>query len=305
MTTRNLGWSSLEPGLTELARMIDRGVPPTETQFCRGPVWISRARAPIEPVAALYTPMFCVVAQGAKELLLADERYVYSPGGCLLNSVAVPAAGGVIEATEHRPCLWTMIELDPALVESVITDGGLARPVAGAPLRTVESCAIDGLTLDAVIRLVRLFDSPDDFDYLSPLLLKEIVYRLLQTDQAARLRQVAASGGRSGRVIRAVEWLRDHYDQPVAIETLAQECGLSVSALHHHFKDVTAMSPLQYQKQLRLQEAKRLMIGEGLDAASAGVRVGYDDPSYFSREYRRFFGAPPRRHVTRARSGVA
>ncbi|RYY53250.1 MAG: AraC family transcriptional regulator, partial [Chitinophagaceae bacterium] len=123
--------------------------------------------------------------------------------------------------------------------------------------------------------------------------------------QAARMHQISSPGGQVYRAIRAIEWVRGHFREPLVIDTLARECGMSVSALHHHFKAVTAMSPLQFQKQMRLQEAKRLMVGEGLDAANAGFRVGYDDPSYFSREYRRFFGEPPRRHTTRVRSETA
>lgn len=137
------------------------------------------------------------------------------------------------------------------------------------------------------------------------MVLREIIYRLLRGGQAARLHQIAAHGGQAHRVLRAVEWLRLNFDKPLSLEALARDSGMSLSALHHHFKDVTAMSPLQFQKQMRLQEAKRLMISEDLDAAGAGVRVGYDDPSYFSRDYRRFFGEPPRRHVERVRSQLS
>ncbi|RYG37045.1 AraC family transcriptional regulator [bacterium] len=289
----------LESGLEELAQIVDRLVPEGKTQFQRGPVWVCRSYAPTVPAPALYIPMLCVVATGAKELLLGDERHVYAAGRFLLNSVAVPASGGVLEASPARPCLWTMLELDPALIASVVMGAGHSPSLEAAPMSTLGLGALQTTILDPLLRLVRLLESPEDFEFLAPLAMREIVYRLLQTDQAPRLHQIVASGGRTGRVLRAVEWLRDNYARPMAIDDLARECGLSPSALHHNFKDVTEMSPLRYQKQLRLQEARRLMVGEGLDAAAAGHRVGYDDASHFSREYRRFFGAPPRRDAKR------
>lgn len=303
--TRDKEQGDLAPSLRELAECVERAVPPGESQCRIGPLWALRETKPTIPLPALYTPMLCVIAQGSKQILLGDERYVYDTGRFLLNSIAVPAAGGVLEATPLRPCLWVMVELDPALVASVVVEAGLSRPIPSAPLRTMEASPIDRPTLDAVVRLARLFDSPGDAGFLVPLALREVIYRLLTGDQAPRLHQIASQGSGTNRVVRAIEWLRDNYTKPLAIDTLARESGMSASALHHHFKDVTAMSPLQFQKQLRLQEAKRLMMGEGLDAASAGIRVGYEDPSYFSREYRRFFGDPPRRHVMRTRNEVA
>ncbi len=294
----------LQPGLHELARLVREAVGPGGEERRLGPVWAMRAARPTEPAHAMYTPMLCVIAQGGKRLLVGDERYVYDEGRFLLNSVTIPAAGQVIEATPERPCLWTMIELDPSMVLAVIAEAGLANDADVPPLRAMGAPVLDRPTLDAVVRLLRLFESPADFDFLSPLLLKEIVYRLLTGEQALRLRQIATQGGQAHRIVRAVQWLREHFDRPFSVESLAYECGMSPSSLHHQFKAVTAMSPLQFQKRMRLQEASRLMLAEGLDAASAGFRVGYEDPAYFSREYRRFFGAPPRRHTTRLRSEV-
>lgn len=295
----------LRAPLQELAAIVERVVTEGDGHLHHGPVWAMRWTTPTEPDHAMYAPMLCVVAQGAKQLLVGDERFVYDAGRFLLNSVTVPAAGGVIEATPARPCLWTMIELDPATVGEVAVEAGLTGSRTEDSLPAMESSRIDRPLLDAVIRVARLFETPADAEFLRPLLMREIVYRLLTGNQAARLRQIVALGGETNRVVRAVEWLRRNFDQPIAIDDLAKEAGLSPSALHHHFKRVTTMSPLQYQRQMRLQEAKRLMVGEGLDAGTAGVRVGYDDPSYFSREYRRFFGDPPRRHVARVRSEVA
>ena len=294
---------SLRGGLDEFARTIDRTLPQGESRRRFGPVWISRESGPTALAAGLYVPMLCVVAQGAKRLLLGDRESRYAPGELLLNSVAVPASGGVVEATPARPCLWTMIELDPALVGDVLLQAG--TPSDGVALPALGLAPLDAPLLDAVTRLVRLLDAPTDFEFLAPLILREVVYRLLDTDQAPRLRQIAAQGGDAAPILRAVERLRDPYAEPVTVELLARECGLSPSAFHRRFKKVTAMSPLAYQKRLRLQEARRLMVGEGLDAAGAGNRVGYGDPSQFSREYRRLFGVPPRRDAVRIRAELA
>jgi AraC-like DNA-binding protein len=158
--------------------------------------------------------------------------------------------------------------------------------------------------LDATVRLVRLLDSPTEAHFLAPLVTREIVYRLLRGEQGGRLHHVAALGGSTHRIVEAIELLRKEFDQPLRIEDIARELGMSVSGFHHHFKAVTAMTPLQFQKQLRLQEARRLMLGEDHDAASAGYRVGYGDASHFTREYKRLFGAPPVRDVERLREAA-
>jgi AraC-like DNA-binding protein len=163
---------------------------------------------------------------------------------------------------------------------------------------------LDVSLLDAIVRLVRLLDSSTDARFLAPLITREIVYRLLKGEQGGRLHHIAALGGHSHRIVRALERLRKDFDQPLRIEDIARELGMSVSGFHHHFRAVTAMSPLQFQKQLRLQEARRLMLGEDLDAASAGYRVGYSDASHFTREYKRLFGEPPMRDVEQLREGA-
>ena len=295
--------SNLNNSLDELAHIIERAVARGESlgdfdaHVRLASLWALRANRPTAPSHAIYTPMLCVMAQGAKQITLGAQALVYNRGRFLLNSVALPASGQVIEATPHRPCLWIMLELDAATIASVIVESGLIIPAGAAPLPAMETPAINVNLLDAVVRLARLFEAPGDAPFLATLLMREIVYRLLQTDQAPRLLQIAAGGGQTQRVLSAIEWVRCNFDKPLKLEALARETGMSLSALHHHFKDVTGLSPLQFGKQMRLQEAKRLMLAGELDAASAGGRVGYDDPSHFSRDYRRFFGAPPRRHV--------
>jgi AraC-like DNA-binding protein len=305
MTNLDEEQDALRSGLRELARLAEGACAGDGQHRPMDSVWVMRTSEPNEPVHMLYTPVLCVIAQGSKQVFLGDDRFVYDPGRFLLNSVTLPASGQVLVASPERPCLSMVVELDAALIASVIVEAGLPPVRSAAPLRALASSPMDGALLESIVRLARLFESPQDAPFLAPLAMREIIYRLLQGDQAARLHQIASHGGQAHRVMRAVDWLRQNFDKPLSMEKLARDSGMSLSALHHHFKDVTAMSPLQFQKQMRLQEAKRLMISQGMDAAGAGVRVGYDDPSYFSRDFRRFFGDPPRRHIERMRGEVA
>ena len=291
-------------GLAELAAGIERrtgsdGVHPTEASA----LTLYRTSAPSEPLCAVYEPSLCIVAQGAKVVLLGEEKYRYDPAHFLLVSVDLPIAGQVIKASKAAPYLGLRVALDPAMIAEFLAGG--AKPEAGGPCRGLAVSPLDAPLLDAVCRLVDLLDHPRDLGALAPLLLKEITYRLLTGAQGARLRQIAADGGPAGRIAAAIRQLKDRYSQTLRVESLAREARMSASAFHQHFKNVTAMSPLQYQKRLRLQEARRLMLGEGLDAAAAAFRVGYESPSQFNREYRRHFGAPPRRDVAALQGGSA
>jgi AraC-like DNA-binding protein len=257
---------------------------------------LSRFSAPSDLSALVYEPCLCVVAQGAKEVLLADETYRLDPAQSLLVSVDLPVAARVVEASPSRPYLAVRLALDPAVVGDLLADGTTVPPL-GPPARAIAVTPAGPPLLDAVSRLVALLDSPGDVGPLAPLVLREITYRLLTSPQGARLRQMVSVGAPAQRIARAIHWLKDHFADPLRVESLARHVGMSPSAFHLHFKGVTALSPLQYQKRLRLQEARRLMLGDGLDAAEAAFRVGYESPSQFSREYRRLFGAPPRRDV--------
>ena len=194
--------------------------------------------------------------------------------------------GQSLEASRERPYLSLRLELDPTLVGSVMVEAGHPSPQSHADVRAINVSPLDAGLLDAVVRLVRLLDTPAEAPFLAPLITREIVYRLLMGEQGDRLRYIAALGGYTPHIARAIERLRNDFDQPLRIESIARELGMSVSGFHHHFKAVTAMSPLQFQKRLRLQEARRLMLGESLDAASAAYRVGYNDASHFNREYK-------------------
>lgn len=244
-----------------------------------------------------------MIAQGSKTVQLGESHYRYDPAHYLLATVELPVVAQVLDASAERPYLSLRLDLDPALVGSVIVEAGHFSQSRG-DVRAIDARPLDADLLDAVVRLVRLVDTPGEVRVLRPLITREIVYRLLVGEQGNRLRHLALLGGSTDRIAEAVERLRREFDQPLRIESLAREMGMSVSGFHHHFKAVTAMSPLQFQKQLRLQEARRLLLGESLDAASAGYRVGYDDASQFSREYKRLFGQPPLRDVERLREGA-
>lgn len=264
-------------------------------------LYLSRVSAPLGPVRSVLQPSLCVIAQGSKEVLLGESRYRYDPGHYLITTLELPRVSRVLEASPERPYFGVRLELTPALVGSVMVDANLSDPGGRPDIRAIAVSPLDGGLLDALLRLVRLLDSPGDAAVLMPLILREIVYRLLTGEQSGRLRHLAATGSYASPITRAVERLRQDFDQPLRVEQIARELGMSVSGFHHHFKAVTAMSPLQYQKQLRLQEARRLMLGDGLDAASAAYRVGYNDASHFNREYKSHFGVPPGRDIQRLR----
>jgi AraC-like DNA-binding protein len=263
---------------------------------------ISRASHPSKPVRSVYEPSFCFVAQGSKRALLGGEVFRYDPRNYLIFTVDLPVAFQVEHASEKEPYLGFRLALDPALVASVVMDSEIQIKKSEASTKAMNVSSVDADLLDAVVRLVRLVETPVERKVLAPLITKEIIYRLLIGGQGARLNHILASGGDTRRISKAIGHLREHFDKQLKMEEIARGLGMSVSGFHHHFKSVTSMSPLQFQKHLRLQEARRLMLGEDMDAASAGFRVGYEDPSQFSREYKRHFGAPPHGDILSLRS---
>jgi AraC-like DNA-binding protein len=254
-------------------------------------VLLRRATSPTGLGHGITIPAFCVIAQGRKEMLLGDKRYWYDPAHYLIATAALPVVSRITDASPERPYLSVLVTLDPALVGAVMAEAGHGAPHTPALERAITTSPLDPGLLDAIVRLVRSLDSASDAQFLAPAIKREIIYRLFQGAQGARLSLIAALGGNSQRMAEAIERFRSAYNQPLRIDDVA----------HHHFKALTAMSPLQFQKQLRLQEARRLMLGEGLDAASAGKRVGYENASYFNREYKKLFGEPPLRDVASLR----
>jgi AraC-like DNA-binding protein len=286
----------------ELAERIARAVPRDGLADPQPGLNLARFARPTGLHHGFLDPCFCVIAQGAKTLTLGEDVFRYDPARYMVATVGVPMTAQVVEASPDRPYLSLRLDLDPAAVASVMVESGLAKPVGdGGGLRAIAVSQLDADLLDATLRLLRLTETPNAYRALAPMVVREIVYRLLTGPQAGRMRHLATDGGRVHRVARAVEKLRKDFDKPLRIERVAKALGMSASGFHAHFKAVTAMSPLQFQKTLRLQEARRLMLGEHLDAAEAGYRVGYEDPAYFSRDYKRHFGEPPMRDVERLR----
>lgn len=259
---------------------------------------------PLEQVYSIVEPSLCVVAQGSKEFLLGKSRYRYDPFHYLLVTVDLPYIGQVLEASEKQPFLSLRLDLAPTLVGEVLLEADHASPQDNTDVRAIDVSPVDVYLLDAAVRLTRLLDAPAEAPVLLPLITREIIYRLLVGEQGARLRHLAILRGYTPHIARAIERLRRDFDQPLHIESLARESGMSVSMFHRHFKAVTALSPLQFQKRLRLQEARRLMLSEGLDAVSAAYRVGYQDASHFNREYKSLFGIPPIRDMQRLRQAA-
>lgn len=264
-----------------------------------------RSSRPTECIHTVLRPAFCLAAQGGKQLMVGDEIVAYDPAHYVVLSVDLPLGGRVIEASPEAPYLGLLLDLDPGQIGPLIVEAGVVPPVDHGPSRRAfyVSRSSRGL-LDAAIRLVRLLGRPRDIPVLSPMIQREILYRLLTDEPGGQLHQIGVAGSQAQRIRHAVRWLQWNYAKPLRIEEMARTVSMSPSGLHHSFKAVIGMSPLQYQKRLRLQEARRLMLAEVTDAATAGYRVGYESPSQFSREYSRLFGAPPARDVARLRNGA-
>lgn len=258
-----------------------------------------RADTPTEPLHALQQPALCIIASGAKQVMLGEQIFRYDTHDFLVAAVDVPVTGQVLEA----PYLCFRLDLDPAMLSGILLDvGDEAGRGSDADVSGLTLAPVTPELLDATVRLTRLLDTPRDIPALAPLAEREILYRLLLSDGAAKLRQIAMADSRLQQINRAIRWIRQYYAEPFSVETVAAEARMSTSSLHHHFKAVTAMTPLQYQKQIRLQEARRLILAHDMDAAAAGHIVGYDSPSQFSREYSRLFGAPPVRDIARLKA---
>lgn len=268
-------------------------------------LFVTRRTAPSQPLHVTQKPSFWLVAQGRKCLTVGDEELHYGVGDCLLVALDVPAASRITQASEVQPHLCVGMTINPArLAELMARLPAEAAPTSGG-MRGVAVNAASPELLDATLRLLQLLDRPGDAAAMAPLIEQEILYRLLTGPHGARLLHIAATDSQGHRVTRAAAWLREHYAQPLRIEALADRVGMSESSLHHHFKAVTNMTPMQYQKQLRLNEARRLMLAEGLDVGAAGFSVGYQSPSQFSREYRRAFGLSPARDIEALRTPLA
>lgn len=261
-----------------------------------------RAEAITGRFGALYQPSLCVVLQGAKTTLLGEQVFNYDAGKYLIASVDLPAIGQIAQASPEAPYLALRLSLDTAVVAELLLDAEDEADAPPAPGLAVSELSDD--LADALLRLTRLIERPREIAALAPLIKREILYRLLFVEVQPLLRQIGRAGSRLNRLNRALAWIRQNYDAPLKVGDLARLAHMSPSTFHRQFKAVTALSPLQYQKQIRLQEARRRLLADEADVASVGLAVGYESPSQFSREYRRLFGAPPGRDAVQLRESV-
>lgn len=264
-----------------------------------------REDGPTEPFSAVYDPCMCMVVQGAKRVMLGNESYLYNLDQYLIVSVDLPTFVQVIEASKEKPLLGLKLTFDMQQISRMLIESNFPHHRTQKSGHGMATSEITLPLLSAFQRLIDLLEEEQDIPMLAPIIQQEIIYLLLVGEQGARLRQMAAAGSQSQQVARTIEWLKNNFSQQFRIEDLASQAHMSTSSFHNHFRSITAQSPLQYQKHLRLHEARRLMLAESLDAATAAFQVGYESPSQFNREYNRMFGAPPLRDITRLRWSVA
>ena len=295
--------AALRPGRanalrTELARQIARFIGSAERRITDVPgLLLSRRTAPTAPISATYEPSLAVVAQGRKRATLGGTTFIFDQSRYLLTSLDLPVICNVIEASEAVPYLCFVLKLEMPLVRELLSREEIQAPEASPDSPAMATGETTAELLDACCRLMDLLNTPQDIPFLSGLIQREIIYRILRGPEGARLRAIATVGDQSQRTAKAIAWVRTNYAKPLRVEDLAKVAGMGVSTLHHHFRVLTATSPLQYQKQLRLQAARERMLVDGLDAASAAFEVGYESASQFNREYSRFFGQPPMRDI--------
>ncbi len=260
---------------------------------------IYRYQAPTELTSYLQEPSICLIAQGHKRVLLGKDEYFYDQDHYLITSIDLPLVAQILEASREKPYLGLTLKLEKKHIAQMMVDNELS---ISRTKNESRGLAVSRITLPMVqtfLRLIDLLNHPDDIPALAPLVQKEILYRLLTGEQGQRLRQISMVDSHSHQIARAIDWLKENYDKTFKVDDLASHTGMSTSSLHYHFRAITAMSPLQFQKRLRLNEARQLMLMEQKDATTAAFAVGYESPSQFSREYSRFFGAPPSRDIKR------
>ncbi|MDQ0862286.1 AraC family transcriptional regulator [Bacillus sp. V2I10] len=286
----------------ELANLIERfskqdGVHPTPIPS----LFLIRESIITEPISRVNEPSFCIILQGEKEVLLGEERFLYGPGNYIVASVDLPVTGQVIKASAESPYLALKIEFTPSQVLEVLNETDIQFEQGKNTKRAMFVSEVEPSLLDAVLRLASLVENQKHIPVLAPLFKKEIIYWILQGPHGEALEQMALEGSNASRIREVIDHIINNYEKPFQIEGLAEIANMSVSSLHRHFKEVTAMSPIQFQKQLRLQEARRLLLAESTVVADVAFRVGYESQSQFSREYSRMFGFPPRVDINRMR----
>lgn len=294
--------NNLEQALEGLRETIARCTEHGEKQATAIPgLSLFRREQATEPVSGMYEPSICMVAQGEKRVRLGEDIYIYDAHNYLITAVHLPTVVQVVKASQEKPYLGLRLTFNQHELAKLMANSHLPPPKTQQSHRGMATGEVSLPLVNAVQRLLDLLAEEQDIPILAPVIQREILYRLLVGDQGARLRQIAAAGTKSQQIARAIGWLKENFNQPLRIDDLALQAGMSTSTFHHHFRAMTALSPLQFQKNLRLQEARRLMLAEYLDAGTAAFHVGYESPSQFSREYSRLFGAPPLRDINKLR----
>lgn len=282
----------------QLARRISHHLGPAEKMTTTVPgLSLHQRTGPTTPCAVAYVPGIIVMAQGSKRVELGPKTFVYDELRYLLTSLDLPSVSQVVEASPQRPALAFAMKLEMPVVREILMREDVPIPESSADSPAMTTGEVTAELLSACCRLMDLLETPKDVLFLSGLVQREIIYRILQRPEGARLRAITTHGEQSHRTAQAIAWLKSNYEKPLRVEELAQMARMGVSTFHHHFREMTAMSPVQYQKQLRLQAARSQMLTDDLDASSAALKVGYESVSQFNREYSRLFGQPPMRDI--------
>ncbi|HCH0926733.1 AraC family transcriptional regulator N-terminal domain-containing protein [Vibrio parahaemolyticus] len=264
----------------------------------------SRWTTPTPPTSYTHNPSICLIAQGRKRVLLGEESFIYDANHFLISSVDLPIIANIIEASEEQPYLGLIMELDLTEISQLIVDSELAFTQSKEAQKGIAVGELSESLLDAFVRLAGLLDERQNIKILAPIIKREIFYRLLMSEQGTRLHQIVTAGSHSHQIAKAIDWLKNNFVKPLSVGDLASFTGMSKSSFYTHFRSMTSMTPLQFQKKLRLSEARRLMLTENLDAMAATFKVGYESPSQFSREYSRLFGAPPSKDIKSLRENL-
>ena len=298
--TMNEPYSALREPLVRVIDQWSRG-----TEDCSTPIpnlSFFRREAPAAPAYCMIKPSIVLVVQGAKQMLVGNEAYAYDISRFLITSLDLPASSEVVRASPEAPCLGLTLTLDLRTIAELIAHGDVPQPRKHSVSSSIGLGIVTPVILEPLKRLLALLSEPAAIPTLAPIFQRELHYRLLTSEQGPRLRQIASVDGQGYRIAKTIDWLKNNYASPLRVEDLAESAHMSTATFHHHFRQLTAMSPLQYQKWLRLNEAKRLMLNEHQDAATAAFNVGYESPSQFSREYCRLFGSPPKRDIAALRN---
>ncbi|MCR9609925.1 AraC family transcriptional regulator [Vibrio diabolicus] len=297
--------STLASAIEKLAKHIEKwanGANQYDTEIPG--LRFSRWATPTPPTSYTHNPSICLIAQGRKRVLLGEDSFVYDANHFLISSVDLPIIANIIEASEDKPYLGVIMELDLTEISQLIVDSELTFNQSKEAQKGIAVGELSEPLLDAFLRLIELLDEGQSTKILAPIIKREIFYRLLITEQGARLNQIVTAGSHSHQIAKAIDWLKNNFVKPLSVSELAAYSGMSKSAFYTHFRSMTSMTPLQFQKKLRLSEARRLMLTENLDAMATTFKVGYESPSQFSREYSRLFGAPPSKDIKSLRESM-